>query len=46
VAEAASDRLFSLPLYPGLAETDVADVVAVLRKVLDAARSRSFPAAV
>jgi dTDP-4-amino-4,6-dideoxygalactose transaminase len=45
VAEAASDRLFSLPLYPGLTDTDVADVVAVLRKVLDAARSRPFPAA-
>ncbi len=44
-AEAASDRLFSLPLYPALAEADLADVVAAVRKVLRAAREHPFPAA-
>ena len=43
VAEAASERLFSLPLYPGLTEADVADVAAALRKVLAVARSQAFP---
>ena len=43
VAEAASDRLFSLPLYPGLCEADIADVVAALRKVLRAARVKAYP---
>jgi dTDP-4-amino-4,6-dideoxygalactose transaminase len=43
VAEAASERLFSLPLYPGLAEADVQDVTAALRKVLAVARSQGFP---
>jgi dTDP-4-amino-4,6-dideoxygalactose transaminase len=43
VAEAASERLFSLPLYPGLTEADVVDVAAALRKVLAVARSQGFP---
>jgi perosamine synthetase len=43
VAEAASERLFSLPLYPGLTEADVADVAAALRKVLAVARAEGFP---
>ena len=41
VAEAASDRLFSLPLYPGLTEADLRDVAASVEKVL--AVSREFP---
>jgi dTDP-4-amino-4,6-dideoxygalactose transaminase len=44
VAEAASDRLFSLPLYPGLTDTDLQDVVAALSKVLEVARIYPFPA--
>jgi dTDP-4-amino-4,6-dideoxygalactose transaminase len=43
VAEAASDRLFSLPLYPGLTDGDVADVVAALARVLAAARTQPYP---
>lgn len=43
VAEAASDRLISLPLYPGLGDAEVADVVVALRKVLAAARVHAFP---
>jgi dTDP-4-amino-4,6-dideoxygalactose transaminase len=42
-AEAASDRLFSLPLYPGLTDADVRDAVAAVRKVLAAARHHPFP---
>lgn len=42
VAEAASDRLFSLPLYPGLTEADVRDVVGAVTKVLDVARQHPF----
>jgi dTDP-4-amino-4,6-dideoxygalactose transaminase len=41
-AEAASDRLFSLPLYPGLGEADVRDVVGAVTKVLDVARQHAF----
>jgi dTDP-4-amino-4,6-dideoxygalactose transaminase len=44
VAEAASDRLFSLPLYPGLTDTDLHDVVTALAKVLEVARAHPFPA--
>ena len=43
VAEAASERLLSLPLYPGLTEADVTDVAAALRKVLAVARAEGFP---
>jgi len=43
VAEAASDRLFSLPLYPGLTDADFRDVVAALTKVLAVAREHPFP---
>ena len=43
VAEAASDRLFSIPLYPGLAAQDVRDVVAAIAKVLAVAREHPFP---
>jgi dTDP-4-amino-4,6-dideoxygalactose transaminase len=43
VAEAASDRLFSLPLYPGLTDGDIRDVVAALAKVLAVARTHAFP---
>jgi dTDP-4-amino-4,6-dideoxygalactose transaminase len=43
VAEAASDRLFSLPLYPGLTDGDIRDVVAALAKVLGVARTHAFP---
>ena len=43
VAEAASDRLFSIPLYPGLTEADIRDVVAALTKVLSVARTHRFP---
>jgi dTDP-4-amino-4,6-dideoxygalactose transaminase len=42
VAEAASDRLFSLPLYPGLAEADARDVVCAVAKVLTVARQHPF----
>ena len=41
--ETASERHFSLPLYPGLAEADVQDVAAAIRKVLAVARSQGFP---
>ena len=41
-AEAASDRLFSLPLYPGLGEADVRDVVGAVAKVFDVARQHPF----
>jgi dTDP-4-amino-4,6-dideoxygalactose transaminase len=43
VAEGASERLFSLPLYPGLTGADVQDVVAALHKVLAVARSQAYP---
>ena len=43
VAEAASDRLFSLPLYPGLSDADVRDAVAAVAKVLAVARDHFFP---
>jgi perosamine synthetase len=43
VAEAASDRLFSLPLYPGLTDIDVRDTIMAVAKVLDVARDHSFP---
>jgi len=43
MAEAASDRLFSIPLYPGLAAQDVRDVVAAIAKVLAVAREHPFP---
>jgi dTDP-4-amino-4,6-dideoxygalactose transaminase len=43
VAEAASDRLFSLPLFPGMTEAEVHDAAAAVGKVLAAARSRPFP---
>jgi dTDP-4-amino-4,6-dideoxygalactose transaminase len=41
-AEAASDRLFSLPLYPGLGEADIRDVVRAVAKVLTVARQQPF----
>jgi dTDP-4-amino-4,6-dideoxygalactose transaminase len=43
VAEAASDRLFSVPLYPGLTDSDLHDVAAAIRKVLAAAREQPYP---
>ena len=43
VAEAASDRLFSLPLYPGLTDANLRDVVVALRKVLAVAREHPYP---
>jgi dTDP-4-amino-4,6-dideoxygalactose transaminase len=44
VAEAASDRLFSLPLYPGLTEADLRDAVAAVEKVLTVAREHPYVA--
>ena len=44
VAEAASDRLFSLPLYPALSDADLCDAVAAVAKVLAVARECPFPA--
>jgi dTDP-4-amino-4,6-dideoxygalactose transaminase len=38
VAEMASDCLFSLPLYPGLTEVELHDVIAAVNKVLKVAR--------
>ena len=38
--EWASDRLFSLPLFPKMTEADVREVVAILRDVLAAAQRR------
>lgn len=43
VAESASDRLFSLPLYPGLTTEDITDVVTAVSKVLAVAREEPFP---
>lgn len=43
VAEAASDRLFSLSLYPGLTDGDLRDTVTAVAKVLAAARDHPFP---
>ena len=43
VAEAASDRLFSIPLYPGLSAAELQDVVTALTKVLAVARAHPFP---
>jgi dTDP-4-amino-4,6-dideoxygalactose transaminase len=43
VAEAASDRLFSIPLYPGLSAAELQDVVTALTKVLAVARAHRFP---
>ncbi len=43
VAETASDRLFSLPLYPGLSAAELQDVVTALTKVLAVARAHPFP---
>lgn len=34
IAESASSRLLSLPIFPSMTDADVADVVAALRKVL------------
>jgi len=42
VAEEASDRLFSLPLYPSLTDDDIRDVVSALMKVLAVARKYPF----
>jgi perosamine synthetase len=36
VAEAAYERILSLPMFPTMADTDVDDVVAAMRKVLQA----------
>jgi dTDP-4-amino-4,6-dideoxygalactose transaminase len=44
-AEAASDRLFSLPLYPGLRDADLQDVVTAVAKVLTVARTLPYPEA-
>lgn len=35
-AEAAYERILSLPIFPGMTEADVADVVAAVNKVLEA----------
>jgi dTDP-4-amino-4,6-dideoxygalactose transaminase len=43
VAEAASDRLFSLPVYPGLTDASLRDVVAALAKVLAVAKEHPYP---
>lgn len=43
VAEAASDRLFSLPLYPALTREDITDIVTAVSKVLAVAREEPFP---
>jgi dTDP-4-amino-4,6-dideoxygalactose transaminase len=45
VAEAASDRLFSIPLYPGLTDGDLQDVAGAIRKILTAAREQPYPLA-
>jgi len=42
VAERASDCLFSLPLYPGLTEVDLHDVVAAVDKVVKVARENPY----
>ena len=42
VAEAASDRLFSIPLYPGLSAVELQDVVTAISKVLAVARQHPF----
>lgn len=39
VAESASERLLSLPLYPAMSEQDVNDVIAVVGKVIRAYRT-------
>jgi dTDP-4-amino-4,6-dideoxygalactose transaminase len=36
VAEGAYERMISLPIWPGMADRDVEDVIAALRKVLEA----------
>ncbi|HSB71879.1 MAG TPA: DegT/DnrJ/EryC1/StrS aminotransferase family protein [Candidatus Methylomirabilis sp.] len=46
VAEAASDRLFSIPLYPGLTHASIGDVVSAIRKVIGVARTHPFPVTV
>jgi dTDP-4-amino-4,6-dideoxygalactose transaminase len=38
-AAAVSERLFSLPLYPKMAERDVADVIKAMRKLVAAYRA-------
>src|SRR5215470_375091 len=38
VAEDASDRLLSLPLYPAMTDEDVADTIAAVKKVIAASR--------
>jgi perosamine synthetase len=39
VAEAAYDRLLSLPMFPGMTDEDVGDVIAAVAKVLAAAKA-------
>jgi dTDP-4-amino-4,6-dideoxygalactose transaminase len=38
VAEAAYERLISLPMWAGMTDADVADTIAAVKKVLDAYR--------
>jgi perosamine synthetase len=39
VAEAAYERLLTLPMFPGMSDTDVQDVITALEKVLSAFRA-------
>ena len=42
-ATAASHEVLSLPLYPGMTDKNVNEVVAALKKVMHAARSVTVP---
>ena len=37
MAEAAYDRLLSLPMFPGMTDDDVSDTVTAVRKVVESA---------
>lgn len=45
IANYVSQRLFSLPLYPKMTETDVQDVIAAVRKIAHAYRADPAEAA-
>jgi perosamine synthetase len=36
IAEAAYERILSLPIYPAMSDSDVASVITAMRKVLEA----------
>jgi dTDP-4-amino-4,6-dideoxygalactose transaminase len=44
VAEDATDRILSLPLYPAMTDVDVADTIAAVTKVISHSRRSTLAA--